>query len=365
MLRSRIDEHKRLISPSMRYLPTEIISHIFDLSLPAFDSSWLNMGHHSVYPRLSDAPLLLCNICGRWRKIALSTPSLWCYLPLSVTFQNGSRMSTLLRTWFERSGAFPLWLSVCCDITCSDKDLLCIVNATFAFASRLKVLAFESCSFRNCPTPFPHSPPFPVLTTLLVKMTHPGSSDFPPIHASTLRVTPTFHTLIYPPVLLEDFSSMRTFSNLTKFALSFLRGHAYSADECLIVLSQCLQLTHFGASGMIQSTISSSEVIAPNLAVLYITVLGHYWDEDLMVDFFNRLRCPRLGFVMIESNTIAQYRTGKERGNLAFVELSRRSEHMLTPAFNRDGTQLAYCPNRYSEDEISQGRWWPDYAHLL
>ncbi|KAJ7757819.1 hypothetical protein DFH07DRAFT_683770, partial [Mycena maculata] len=32
---------------------------------------------HFVRPSVKDAPLLLCQICRRWRAIALTTPQLW------------------------------------------------------------------------------------------------------------------------------------------------------------------------------------------------------------------------------------------------------------------------------------------------
>ena len=60
--------HKALIAPA-RTLPTELLAEIFTLCL---SENW-----HDRRFDVRQAPLLLSNICKRWREIALSTPFLW------------------------------------------------------------------------------------------------------------------------------------------------------------------------------------------------------------------------------------------------------------------------------------------------
>ncbi|KAJ6566281.1 hypothetical protein B0H19DRAFT_1257534 [Mycena capillaripes] len=60
-------------------LPYELISEIFILCLPL---------HRRVRPGRKRAPLLLAQICGHWRSIALATPELWrsIYLEFPIDF---------------------------------------------------------------------------------------------------------------------------------------------------------------------------------------------------------------------------------------------------------------------------------------
>jgi F-box-like len=59
--------HKALVSP-IRRTPPELLAKIFELCLP---------GDEFVGVDAMDAPLLLVQICSHWRKITLSTRSLW------------------------------------------------------------------------------------------------------------------------------------------------------------------------------------------------------------------------------------------------------------------------------------------------
>ncbi|OAX34723.1 hypothetical protein K503DRAFT_698218, partial [Rhizopogon vinicolor AM-OR11-026] len=66
-VQSRIFTSRARIS-SMRFLPTEILQRIFKACLPA--------GRY-VTPDIRFAPLLLCQICRRWREVAEATSELW------------------------------------------------------------------------------------------------------------------------------------------------------------------------------------------------------------------------------------------------------------------------------------------------
>ncbi|KAJ7776602.1 hypothetical protein DFH07DRAFT_693797, partial [Mycena maculata] len=56
-------------------LITEIFVHC--LPTPASATGACFFRPHFVRPSVKDAPLLLCQICRRWRAIALTTPQLW------------------------------------------------------------------------------------------------------------------------------------------------------------------------------------------------------------------------------------------------------------------------------------------------
>ncbi|KAK7053562.1 hypothetical protein R3P38DRAFT_1461157 [Favolaschia claudopus] len=90
-------------------LPPEIISDIFILCLPA---------HGRVKPSPETAPLLLAQICRRWREIALETCQLWCSIYLEFPWES-DRWDTysqtalcLLQTCIQRAKGYPLSLGL-------------------------------------------------------------------------------------------------------------------------------------------------------------------------------------------------------------------------------------------------------------
>ncbi|KAJ7269535.1 hypothetical protein C8J57DRAFT_1716624 [Mycena rebaudengoi] len=88
-----------LLDPLAR-LPLEISSEIFLLCLP----------EDCRCPNTSHAPMLLLNICGIWRDIALSTPSLWS--ALHVEFPRTPGFRHLFECWLDRAGTRPLSIAL-------------------------------------------------------------------------------------------------------------------------------------------------------------------------------------------------------------------------------------------------------------
>ncbi|EKM75406.1 hypothetical protein AGABI1DRAFT_16326, partial [Agaricus bisporus var. burnettii JB137-S8] len=69
-----IEVHEGFLSPIRRLVP-EILQEIFWLCLP--------VAHNSVLSA-KEAPLLLGRVCSQWRRIAYSTPKLWCSLHINA-----------------------------------------------------------------------------------------------------------------------------------------------------------------------------------------------------------------------------------------------------------------------------------------
>ncbi|KAJ7842510.1 hypothetical protein B0H13DRAFT_2098673 [Mycena leptocephala] len=95
-------------------LPFDVTSCIFLHCLPS---------HGRVSPSPSTAPLVLAQICRRWREVALSTCGLWSSLYLdpgidmdtvmyNPTVASDDRFRNLLRTWFSRARGSPLALGL-------------------------------------------------------------------------------------------------------------------------------------------------------------------------------------------------------------------------------------------------------------
>lgn len=96
-------------------LPNEIVSEIFTHVLPEYP-------HRPPAAGLS-SPTLLSHICRQWREIALSTPTLWRAISISLRNQNTHSMPTrtnqslasqlcLLETWLARSRSCPLSIMI-------------------------------------------------------------------------------------------------------------------------------------------------------------------------------------------------------------------------------------------------------------
>ncbi|KAJ6532828.1 hypothetical protein DFH09DRAFT_885997, partial [Mycena vulgaris] len=85
-------------------LPNEIISEIF---LNCLSEDRLDRA-----PSPLTAPLILGQICRKWRAISLSTPSLWTTIQLSIREEARENQLRLLGTWLTRSRDCPLSISL-------------------------------------------------------------------------------------------------------------------------------------------------------------------------------------------------------------------------------------------------------------
>ena len=93
-------------------LPSEVLATIFIFCLPKATQL------RPIKPiSTSDAPLLLCNICSFWRRLAISIPQLWnrfsSFRRVSVAPRGEEQTYTdrfieCTHTWLRRAGALPL-----------------------------------------------------------------------------------------------------------------------------------------------------------------------------------------------------------------------------------------------------------------
>lgn len=102
---TRILENKARISPA-RFLPTEILQQIFKSCLP---------NDRYVVPHIMSAPLLLCQICRRWRNIALATPELWSSIDVhDWGVWTADFYTAMVARWLAAARNRPLAVSVMC-----------------------------------------------------------------------------------------------------------------------------------------------------------------------------------------------------------------------------------------------------------
>ncbi|THU88163.1 hypothetical protein K435DRAFT_730149, partial [Dendrothele bispora CBS 962.96] len=97
------DERRNLLSP-IRKLPIEILGEIFatscsdnGLSIAAFPEG-----------RISAPTLALSHVCFLWRKVILSTPSLWARMSVDFVHAEKERARSLVELYLTRSRPAPL-----------------------------------------------------------------------------------------------------------------------------------------------------------------------------------------------------------------------------------------------------------------
>jgi hypothetical protein len=100
-----ISNHRALLSP-VRKVPDELLAEIFTYCLPWFSEK---KAKNNAFLR-REAPLLLAQICSRWRTVAISTQELWSFIRIEYGKFTLHRDMANMALWLERSGTYPLSL---------------------------------------------------------------------------------------------------------------------------------------------------------------------------------------------------------------------------------------------------------------
>ncbi|KAH8100449.1 hypothetical protein DFH11DRAFT_1525070 [Phellopilus nigrolimitatus] len=122
---------------------TELLSLVFIFCLPS---------RPSPRPTFESAPLLLIQVCKRWRDVALSTPRLWASLELKAEHSKLKseaieQCHSVLRLWTRRSGAVPLSLVIMLPVHADDDKALVslrdLVSTSLAHCRRWSLIALH------------------------------------------------------------------------------------------------------------------------------------------------------------------------------------------------------------------------------
>ncbi|KAK7043000.1 hypothetical protein VNI00_008738 [Paramarasmius palmivorus] len=103
-LNKMIDHYRSLLSPIHR-LPQELLTLIFE--------SICDM--NELHPSRAPSAMVLSSVCGRWRELAMSTPSLWSSIRISCSTWDDNTCESLVyltRIFLERSRSYPLKLDL-------------------------------------------------------------------------------------------------------------------------------------------------------------------------------------------------------------------------------------------------------------
>lgn len=100
-----IEAHEALLSPARRIFP-EILGEIFERCLSPID-------HREILqPFYLQPPILFTRVCSAWRRVALSSPRLWCsifcHVPRQMTHVAGVIVDATAETWLLLSRDCPL-----------------------------------------------------------------------------------------------------------------------------------------------------------------------------------------------------------------------------------------------------------------
>ncbi|KAK6967085.1 F-box domain-containing protein [Favolaschia claudopus] len=301
-------------SPALN-VPYELTSKIFLLCLPR---------NTRVRPNPRTAPLLLAQICSRWRVIALSLPELWNSLFLDfdrrVQYDGISAMLgfesypveativTLVYCWLSRAASYPLSIT----ITCTDPSRSLPPNLIQLLASKSRQLGRLELRISKSDLEILNeiiSGPFPMLQTLAFGVAGPVTvlaDHFRPCtswNREFLLSSPNLKALRLGPSLWEGFPSGITDGLITSVTareiLEYLTGVPPHIEHAKI-------WTRFGAGGV------SSNVTTIGLKTL---VLPH---GSFVL---NHLRAPYLSSLDVSVG-------GEE--SFAITSFLRRSECTLT-----------------------------------
>jgi hypothetical protein len=114
-------------------LPPEILGEIFVRCLPR--KAWI-----PHCPSVLEAPMLLCQVCSRWRELTLSLPTLWSSFSANLAHPIRAGRVSLAQLWIERSHNQPLFLFL--DLRRSDPLTSHIMGSFLANIHRWNNVAF-------------------------------------------------------------------------------------------------------------------------------------------------------------------------------------------------------------------------------
>ncbi|KAG1816484.1 uncharacterized protein BJ212DRAFT_193016 [Suillus subaureus] len=252
-IKQSMNLHKALVS-TLRRLPTEILSQIFNHCLP--ETKLL------LPPSALKAPMLLTGICRRWREVAVGMPNLWCRLYVEVDNRDWERAAFCYDLWFKRSQGRPLSLAFGCYHSTKLRNLL-QPYITQITSLRVTVRSFQG----QCPQLFVSD--LPALQELAIL----GMStlDIPTVAQSISRLPPTMRSLkVIDMRPLFDIERLSSFSPVWAHLTDILIA-VRQQDAVLHLLQLCPNLSSLTLRVAFDQTDPSKSFTHTRLQTLCIT----------------------------------------------------------------------------------------------
>ncbi|KAJ7486604.1 hypothetical protein FB451DRAFT_1227631 [Mycena latifolia] len=262
-----INAHLAMVSPARR-VPDDIVCAIFVACLPSLRNPIITS---------DEPPLLLCQICSPWRRLALSTPRLWAAVHVVLPPQPKLQiLADIVTDWLDRSGALPLSVSVVLSRTWTrEDDALPLLTPLISVSRRWQHMQF---SFWNNHILSAFHTLHPYDVPMLESLTMHGSgqpmdwgpnldndlvdSDFlsfmntPSLHSVSIRGSPITHILPLP------------WAHLRTLAIAHMQGDI-SYDAACAIWRQCPALE------ACELALNSTEPVADNGTTISLPHLHH------------------------------------------------------------------------------------------
>jgi F-box-like len=259
------EEHQALVSP-IRALPTGVLATIFLDCLPT---------HSNAIMSLWDMPLVLTQVCQRWRDLALSTPLLWARVHISIPITPSSsfhkisednwhkRMKNraeLLCLWFSRSQQCLLSVSIAEGAIGDNlssgprKDADAVIETILQHSTRWQTLDLRATPFiaRTIlalpPSRAPNLRDLRLVVTTSPQLALDAQSDLGPDSSSVTLSTPSLRNLRLDP---GSYGTMRlpvlpikweTLTSLKIEAKQYIGAAAIDARSALLILQSTRDL---------------------------------------------------------------------------------------------------------------------------
>ncbi|KIK80419.1 hypothetical protein PAXRUDRAFT_238530 [Paxillus rubicundulus Ve08.2h10] len=211
--------HRARLSP-LRILPDELLQEIFKRCLP---------DTHYVVPNIRSAPLVLTQVCRRWRVVAQGTSELWSSIALrDLGVWNYEFYVDMVKRWLSHVRTRPLRMSITCPVHTDfgyDSNVLRsdIFNLVTAHESQLRDLRLNVN--RTYLHHFVNNTTLPALECILISL-HPKSriGELPQPSAPVFHSAPNLKnvafegdgtsTHIIPPSISQQISHLSFDCNL-------------------------------------------------------------------------------------------------------------------------------------------------------
>ncbi|KAJ7259289.1 hypothetical protein C8J57DRAFT_1135233 [Mycena rebaudengoi] len=244
-------------------IPFEISSRIFIDCLPPRGQRHLTS---------TAAPLLLAQVCQRWRAVALSTPSLWNSVDLESNWSGISSREDPLRPsdedddhatmncllldlWFSRAGEPPLSLTITCAFVLGPSARIhpSILAALAAYAPRCRRIEISMSSWDFCSSIQEIRGPFPLLQALDITIndavpTVPLTAFHPAPNLRTLRLAGSLN-----PPSFGDIGSPELQSLTLTFWMNF--------PQCIEILQRFPHLRHLSLPSIDSAILARPSVL--------------------------------------------------------------------------------------------------------
>lgn len=154
-LGGKIEDIRKLMAPlePIHDLPDDVLAIIFEM---AYQHRFPHCRRYTVLREKSDSEVVLTHVCKRWRRLAISLPSLWSCIHIGTRYL-GIESASVRRsnTYIRRSGLQPLSVTISCfgshrHTQTRDAQAMFRHSLWPQIEDCLELLAVDSPRWRNC-----------------------------------------------------------------------------------------------------------------------------------------------------------------------------------------------------------------------